>query len=84
MAIDGEEIRDAFEKPRDTYLAPSGVVCKTRGRITLVIGDANAIITILWARVSDWKADVERGGYGERDADLSKARKAVKARRRGA
>lgn len=88
MAVTGEEIRDAFDNSRDVHRSSStGALYMTRGRITLVVregGDKPVVVTIMWARPSDWAADAEYESYGTRNTtDFSQSRAAQKARRRG-
>jgi hypothetical protein len=82
MAVDPEEIRDAWNKPRDTHKSgTTGADYLTRGRITLVTrGDV--VVTIMWARQSDWVADHEIGGYDTRQQIKTVSRAAQKARKK--
>ena len=86
MAVDGEEIRDAFEKPREKFWSErTKSWMYTRGRITLcfVYDPHPKITTLLWARTSDWVADQQFASLpGRDDDDLSGMRRVRKAKKR--
>ena len=77
MGVLGEEIREAFDRPRS--IRPAGMdEYYTRGRVTLVIARTQygelVVKTILWGRPSDWAADKEIGGY-DRDFYMDSSRR---------
>lgn len=86
MGVTGEEIRAAWDKPRNTHRSgKTGCWYLTRGRIVPVVRDSipqATVVTVFWAKAADWAADLEFAPMRERPADFSAARAATKARRR--
>jgi hypothetical protein len=86
MAITADEIRDAFERPREKHFQErTRSWIYTRGRVTLciVINPEPIVTTVLWARTSDWVADRQFGKLvGREHEDDSGIRRVAKARKR--
>lgn len=72
MCLDGEEIRDTFYRPRSVLPAPHGREYWSRGRLTLIVafdGPVPTVVTVLWARASDWAADNDSVAPSRRGGD---------------
>ena len=88
MAVEGVEIRDAFERPRSVYHSPrTDSDLYTRGRITLCVRISPqgipTVTTILWAKPSGWAADADYAPIDGRGyEDFDGARRVAKARKR--
>ena len=87
MAIEPDEIRDAFDRPREKFFSNRTQSWMfTRGRVTLCLVEEPhglVVTTILWARTSDWVADRQFGLLpGREKDDDSGVRRVAKARRR--
>lgn len=88
MAVEGDEIRDCMERPRQVHPAGADADYYTRGRITLVVSrSAGVVKTVLWARASDWVKDRQFESYGRAEEGLldgvRSARKQRQKQRKG-
>lgn len=88
MAVDGQEIRDAFERPRDKYFsARTQSWWLTRGRVTLAVSTAEppVVTTILPATAAAWAADQEfeplEGRESRDNSGVRRVRKAIRRSR---
>lgn len=62
MCVDGEEIADAYHRPRDVSRAGAMKEYRTRGRVSVVValdGVVPVVTTVLWATANGWVADME-------------------------
>jgi hypothetical protein len=91
MALEGTEIRDAFERPRRTYYSPeSRSTWNTRGRVTVCWrqgqGDPLPVITtVVWATANAWTNDDQYAPIrGREDKTVAMVRTVARARKRSA
>jgi hypothetical protein len=89
MALEGDEIRDAFEKPRRTYYSrETDSTWNTRGRITVCWRQSTTdllpiITTVVWATPNAWTDDDQYAPIsGREDKTVGMVRNIAKARRR--
>jgi hypothetical protein len=90
MAVDADEIRDAFERPRNRFFSPrTQSWWLARGRIMLAVVEDDrplpVVTTVMWSRPSDWAADAEfaplEGRYSGSFDGSRRVRKAIKRSR---
>lgn len=85
MAVEGPEIRECFDNPRDQHWSQKhGGWVLTRGRIALAVKECDplpVVTTVLWSTPAGYAADLEHGVLEGRDNDLAKIRSVRKAKR---
>jgi len=91
MSVEGDEIRDAFDKPRRTYYShETNSHWNTRGRVTVCWRQLDTdplpvITTVVWATANAWTNDnVYAPIRGREDKTIAMVRTIARARKRSA
>lgn len=83
---DAHLIRDAMLNPRSVRAAGVGKEYRTRGRITLLVttGPNPVVVSVLWARMSDWAEDeatIQSRGKQSTPDQHRRARRQIQSRK---